>query len=261
MWIASSFGLIASLVTVGVFAGMLVLLEVGRRLGSARLARDSEGGRAGQGAVEGAVYGLLGLLLAFTFSGAASRFEERRRIVVHQANAIGTAYLRLDLLDPEPRAALQEKFRRCLDARIEAYRKLPDVEAAYAGLTQATSLQGEIWTEAVAASQAKGGPIIGLVLGALNEMIDITTTETAATRAHPPLAVFAMLAAMALVSALLTGYAMAAGKRRSAFHMLAYAAVLSTAIYVILDYEYPRIGLIRVDEADQLLVQVRAGMR
>ena len=82
----------------GLFAGMLVLLEIGRRLGLRRLALDSEAVRAGFGVVEGAIFALMGLLIAFTFSEAASRFDTRRQLVVEEANAIGTAYLRLDLL-------------------------------------------------------------------------------------------------------------------------------------------------------------------
>ena len=93
-----NFALIASLSAAGLFLGMLILSEVGRRIGMARLARDSEGLTKGAGAAEAAVFGLLGLLIAFTFSGAASRFEDRRHLITAEANAIGTAYLRVDLL-------------------------------------------------------------------------------------------------------------------------------------------------------------------
>ena len=121
---------IAVLLAVGLFVGTLILLEVGRRIGDRRLARDPEGARAGTGVVEGAVFALVGLLIAFTFSGAATRFDRRRDPIVQETNAIGTAYLRLDLLPPDARSALQEDFRRYVDTRLDAYRKLPDVEAA-----------------------------------------------------------------------------------------------------------------------------------
>ena len=80
----------------GLFLGLLLMMEAGRRLGVRRLAADPEGARAGIGAVEGAVFALLGLLIAFTFSGAASRFDDRRHLVAEEANAIGTAWLRID---------------------------------------------------------------------------------------------------------------------------------------------------------------------
>ncbi len=95
------------LLTLGLFLGMLLLLEVGRRIGGRRMAKDPAGALAGIGAVEGAVFGLLGLLIAFTFSGAGTRFDTRRQLVVEETNAIGTAYLRLDLLP----AALQPALR------------------------------------------------------------------------------------------------------------------------------------------------------
>ncbi len=90
--------LISLSIALALFAGMLLLLDIGRRIGARRRAQDAGGAGAGTGAVEGAVFALLGLLVAFTFSGAASRFDARRALVVEEANAIGTAYLRLDLL-------------------------------------------------------------------------------------------------------------------------------------------------------------------
>jgi hypothetical protein len=128
----------------GLFSGMLVLLEMGRRLGLRRLALDSEAGREGFGVVGGAIFALMGLLIAFTFSGAASRFDTRRQLVVEEANAIGTAYLRLDLLPASAREALRKSFRDYLEARLEVYRKLPDITAAKQALTHATRLQGQI---------------------------------------------------------------------------------------------------------------------
>src|SRR6187549_45273 len=96
---------IAMLLTVALFVGMLVCLEAGRRIGIARLAGNPDGLAKGSSAAEGAVFALLGLLLAFTFSGAASRFEDRRWFINDEANAIGTAYLRLDLLPEEAQPA------------------------------------------------------------------------------------------------------------------------------------------------------------
>ena len=116
---------------------MILLLELGRRLGRRRQGRDEEGARAGLGAVEGAVFTLLGLLIAFTFSGAASRFDMRRQLIGQEANAIGTAWLRLDLLPAQAQPELRDLFRRYLDLRLAAYRKMPDVEAALAELSQA----------------------------------------------------------------------------------------------------------------------------
>jgi hypothetical protein len=243
------------------FLGIIFLLELGRRIRLARMEREGDPGK-GVGAVEGAVYGLLGLLIAFTFSGAATRYDSRRLLIVEEANAIGTAYLRLDLLPAEPRASLQEKFRQYVESRLEIYRKLPDLKAAKAALDKSASYQNAIWAEAVAACQSGSVPSAPmLLLPALNEMIDITTTRTVGAQVHPPFVVYVLLMGLALVSALLAGFSMGENPSHNWLHTFLYAAVLSLAIYVILDLEYPRMGLIRIDAADQLLMDVRQSMR
>jgi hypothetical protein len=257
--------LIAFSITLGLFLGMLLFLDIGRRIGARRRAQDPEGTGAGTGAVDGAVFALLGLLVAFTFSGAAARFDTRRALIVEEANAIGTAYLRLDVAPASAQPALRDLFRRYVDSRLETYRKfrkLSDLDAAKAELAQSAKLQADIWNQAVAAGRLEGAPPAAamLLLPALNQMIDITTTRTMAGQIHPPMVIFLMLFGLALASALLAGYGMAGGKSRDWLHMLAFAAVLALAIYVIIDIEYPRLGLIRVDAFDQVLVEVRASM-
>ena len=254
-----NYALFAGLLSLALFLGMLLLLELGRRTAIAHLARNPESANAGYAPIEAAVLGLLGLLLAFTISGAGNRFDERRHLIVEEANAIGTAYLRLDVLSVQARPALQENFRRYLDSRIETYRNVPDVAAAKEHLAKSIRLQKEIWRQAVAGLREEGVAPQGTtaLLPALNTMIDITTTRTMATQLHPPTVIFVMLFAMALVSALLAGYGMAAGKSRSWLHMLCLASIVSVAVYVILDLEYPRLGFLRVDSFDQALNDLR----
>jgi hypothetical protein len=253
--------IIMVLITGVLFIGMFILLEAGRRIGLARMAREDDAGK-GLAAVEGAVYGLLGLLIAFTFSGAASRYETRRHLIVEEANAIGTAYLRLDLLSAVPRDSLKEKFRRYVDSRLDFYRKIQDPEAARQSFDKSVELQGMIWSEAVAAgSNAPIQQAPMLLLPALNQMIDITTTRAVALQLHPPAIIFCMLGGLAFLSALLAGYSMAQSKTHSWLHMFVYAAILALIYYVILDLEFPRLGLIRIDAADELLVSVRQAMK
>lgn len=256
-----SIPLAAALTAFGLFGGVLLLVEVGRRIGKRRMARDGEGAAVGAGAVEGAVFGLLGLLIAFTFTGAAARFDARRQLITEEANDIGTAWLRVDLLPAGAQPALRVSFRRYLDARLEVYQKLPDLEAAKAALTRSFALQGEIWTQAVAACREAPSPATMLLLPALNQMFDITTTRTMAARIHPPLIIFAMLVVLTLVGALFAGYGMAAAKTRSWVHMLGFAFVMAAGVYIIIDLEYPRLGLIRVHAADQVLVELRRSMK
>jgi uncharacterized membrane protein len=96
---------------------------------------------------------------------------------------------------------------------------------------------------------------------ALNAMIDITTTRTVASRAHPPLVIFLLLPVLMLIGAMLVGFGMAANTQRQWLHMAAFAAVMSLVVYMIIDIEFPRLGLIRVDAADLVLIELRQSMK
>jgi hypothetical protein len=258
---SENFGSIAALIAGGLCVGAIVLMEGGRRIGLRRLAQDPEGVRAGVGAIEGAIFGLMGLLLAFSFSVAASRFDARRQLVVEETNAIGTAYLRLNLLSSNRSPALKKLFCQYVDARLDAYKKFPDTEAVRKGLAKATALQDKIWNDAVAATREEGyQPATMLLLPSLNEMIDITTTRSMAAQTHPPVVIFMMLSALLLISSFLAGVGMAGGKTRSWVHILGFAVITAVTMYVILDLEYPRLGLIRLDAFDQALVELRQSM-
>src|SRR5947209_19156107 len=97
-------------VGIGVFLGMIVCLEAGYRLGR-RNSEPAELAHEGIGAIEAAVFALLGLLLGFSLAGSTSRLDTRRELIIQEANAIGTAYLRLDLLVAGDQPAMRPLFR------------------------------------------------------------------------------------------------------------------------------------------------------
>lgn len=246
------------LIAIAIFVGMMLCAELGRRHALRDPGRNvtSHGGTL----IDSAIFALLGLLVAFTFSGAASRFDNRRTQIVEEANSIGTAYLRLDLLPAAARDDLRAVFRHYVDERIAIYRAIPDVPAALGHLQTANRLQQEIWDKAVAGSQDRDSTRV-LLLPAVNEMFDITTTRTMATLTHTPTIIFALLIGIALVSALLAGRAMASDAHRPWIRSVLYALTITATIFIIIDMEYPRAGIIRVDAFDAALVDVRAGMR
>lgn len=242
--------------------GMLAMLEIGHRLGLRRIARDPETAKEGMGALEGSVLGLLGLLVAFTFSGAAGRYESRRDLVVQEANAIGDAWARLDTLPAETQPALRDGLRRYVEARLETYRRIPDMDAVRKELRRSVEIQEEVWKGAVAACEdPRGQRVTMLVLPALDAAFDMTTIRTAAAMHHPPLIIFVLLFVLALASALIVGHGMTSGKGRNWIAMAGYAVATAIAIYTILDLEFPRIGLVRLDAQDQMLVEVLDGMK
>ena len=253
----------SALISTGLFFGILVMWEVGRRIALARrsLAKDTDAESTGIGAVEGAVFGLMGLMLAFSFSGAMSRWDVRRGQVVQEANAIGTAWLRLDLLPAASQPELRGLFRDYLDARLAAYKDLTDSEVAVERLGAANALQAKIWGAVMAATGTRETDHVRLLLlPALNEMFDITTTRTMAAKAHPPQIINALLILLVLASAMLAGGSMATNDSRAWMHVFCFALVLSLSVYMIFDLEYPRLGLIRLDAVDQVLVDLRATM-
>jgi len=250
------------LFSLSLFSGMLVLLEVGRQIGVRRRPKEAEGERGNLTTIEGAIFALFGLVMAFTFSGAASRFNEKRALIAEEANTIETAYLRVQLLPPSVRPEIQELFRRYLDSRLATYSKLPDLEAAEVEMANSKKLQEEIWIKSVAATASRDAHADAgkLLLPALNSMIDITTTRTMAIYTHPPNIIYVLLFCLGLICSLLAGYRMSAGRHRSWLHILCFAVITVIVIYVITDVEYPRAGLIRLETFDKVMLDVRSHM-
>lgn len=238
-------------VAIAVFGGMLLCHELGHRLGRhLRPANPPLPGSAG--VMEGAVFALLGLLLGFTFAGASSRLDARRRMVVDEANAIGTAYLRLDALSSGNPGDLRELFRPYVEARRRVYDSLPDLAAANREYVRAVEIQQQIWRRAVEATR---GDLAGqlLVLPAINDMIDLSSTRSILSAFHVPAPVLLLLVLVALLSALLAGFGTPVCHPHARVQTVLYAVVIALTVYVVLDAEYPRSGLITVGLADDAL--------
>ena len=128
---------LAAALTVALFLGMVVCLELGYRLGG-RDAKLAPKAHEGIGAIEAAIFALLGLLLGFAFAGAMSRLDSNRQLIVREANAIGTAYLRLDIVPVSSQPELRRLFREYLEARLRVYENVSD-----RGLTDERIAQGD----------------------------------------------------------------------------------------------------------------------
>jgi hypothetical protein len=237
----------------------LACLEFGRRI---RLRRGEEKLSSGLGVIDGAVFGLMALLLGFSFSGAVSRFDVRRELILQETNAIGTAWLRIDLLPEAAQSKIRDDFRAYLDARLAFYKKLNlDRAGASEELVLSQKLQGKIWTESIAAAkETNSTAVVTLVVNSLNEMIDVSTMRSVALNTHPPLAIYGTLVLLALGSSLIAGFGMGDSDQRSWLHTTVFALALTLTVYTIIDLEFPRIGIIRVDRYDQALVDQRNSM-
>jgi len=251
--------LICTLSAIGLFFGVLICLRVGWRLGRKSYASAGDDGHAGLGALEGSVFGLMGLLIAFTFTGAAGRFQSRRDLITQHANAAGTAWLRTELLEDSVKAEVRGHLRKYIDTLLVLGANAGDFQVRTTAMAELGVLQQRMWQPLIGAARSSPTTAIA-VLPPFNEMFDLTTTRLQTAYQHPPVAIYLMLALLVLVSGLFSGFGMAKAKGQSWMHLVGFSAVLALAIYLIFDLEYPRLGLIRVTSSDQVLVELRATM-
>ena len=254
--------LVGGLLAVFVFIGILAMLAAGRWFGRRVIEKHGGSGPSTIGSLETAVFALLGLLIAFTFSGALQRFDLRRTQVVDEANAVGTAWLRVGLLPQDAQPPVRDALRTYVDSRIATYRKIDDVKAAREEVARSQVLQSQVWsstTLALARPDTRAGTDL-LLLPALNALFDLSTVRLTAMRMHPPKIIYVMLVGLALVSALLAGFQSAGERKPDWLHRVAFGGIIAFTVYVIFEIEYPRAGFVRIDTIDQVLVNARAQM-
>jgi hypothetical protein len=256
------FTLAALGIAVALFIAMVIFFELGRRLGVHMFAVRGQAARAGVGSIDSAVFGLLALLIGFTFSGATSRFDARRQLVIQEVDAVSTAWERIDVLPDEGREPIRAEVRRYVDALLTGYANpngSPEEERAHAA---ATSAHNDLWSKAVVACTVESGEKARmLLLPALNDMFSAVDTERLNEQLHPPLVIYLLLGLSAMAAALFGGYSIASGTTRDWFHVVGVAATISLAMWVILELEFPRNGLVRISRIDSALVQLRATMK
>ena len=254
------FELISISIVFLLFLGMLLFLELGRRIGQRQIALRGKDARVGVGIVDSAVYGLLALLIGFTFSGAAGRFDRRRDLVAQEANAASTAWIRVDLLPTDAQAVVRDGFRRYMDALIAWYSESSAKKELTTQPEYVTAAQGAVWSSAVAACLTPSGERARmLLLPSFNELFDVVDTERAARRMHPPLVIWMMLGITAFAAALFVGYGISNSPKRNWVYIIGFSASVSIATYVILELEFPRLGFARV--RNEALVELRAQMK
>jgi hypothetical protein len=234
-------------IAVGLLAGLVAAVEAGYRLGRRASAKRDAPGGAQVGAIQGAALGLLGLLLGFSFAAAAARFMERQDQIVQEANAIGTAYLRADMLDEPHDAQLREVLAEYVEHRLAVSKTLaaglrPDTEAQVAAFHQ------RIWAAARDGARARPEMAV-VVLGPVNEVIDLHSTRVAAGRKKLPAIVLALLIGCSLLAMGVIGYGCGLGESRWLVLNTSLAVLIAAALWTTIDLDHPRAGLIRLSDA------------
>ena len=232
---------------------VLVSVEVGHRLGSYRRVKPEHEQEGPVGAMVAAMLGLLAFLLAFTFSLAASRFDTRKDLVLEEANAIGTTYLRAAML-PERRDEIRSLLREYVQTRTDLRTaNVDDVRR------RSEELQNQIWDNATVVARRNPTPIVALFVQSLNEAIDVHGKRVhAITQNRIPAAIWGSLYLVAVLALASMGYhAGVVGKHRP-LAVFAVAIAFSAVLWLIADLDRPGEGLLRVSQ--QAMIDLRASM-
>ena len=248
VWLEMAVGL-------SIYLGLFVSVEIGYRL--VKVLGKGESDKAQIGTMQAAVLALLGLLLGFSFAGAASRFIERQDLIVAEANAIGTAYLRADLLDEPSRESLRAALRTYTDERIALFRELrpaPAAEIQQRLRDQHTTM----WRAAI--QGVRDQPQFALaVLAPVNDVIDLDATRAAAARRHLPILVLGLLIVCAVIGVMTIGFGCGLAKKRHITMTSALVFLIGSALWTTIDLDHPRRGLITMKATS--LIETREGMK
>ena len=246
----------AQIITIILFISLIAALEIGYRLGRQARGNTDDTAKSQSGTIQGAVIGVLALLLAFTLSMAISRYETRRQLVLDEANAIGTTYLRSKMLPAPYPAQAADLLRQYVANRLEFYNAGIDDVRLQADNDQAGQLQGQLWAVAAAASALDNRAVpTGLFVQTLNDTIDLQAKRLAATRNTVPETVILLLFGVAIATAAIVGYNSGLSNRRHLFAALTLIVLITVIIWVLIDLDRPRRGLILVNQQSMLDLQ------
>lgn len=247
----------AALIAVAFLILMLVAVEVGHALGRRVDSAAWETSSGAYSTLTGAVLGLLGLLLAFSFGMADTRYNARKAIVLKEANAIGTAYLRTSFLRPPVEAQAKNVIRDYVDAVVTYNGSGADRASETQALQRALALQDRLWALSTPAEAylEPQGVRLSLFSASINELIDVSSERKAARDNRVPDAVLLLLFVVGILSATMGGFAFGATRHRNLIVTLSFTVLVTMVVFTILDLDRPRRGLIQVDQAPMLELQ------
>jgi len=243
------------LVALGLIAGVVAAHELGFWLGSSTRSTDEPFDRQ-VGLVRASTAALVAFLIGFSFSGAASRFIERQDIIVKEANALGTAYLRADVIAEPQRSELKGALREYTADRVRLLSG-EERDQIQPLLAKVGGLHERMWRSAIKGTQ-DNAPLMGVVLPSINEVIDLHSTHLALASRHLPLPIVVVLLATAAISVGLMGFGNGRVGRRFSLLDSVYGVVLAVALWMTIDLDYPSIGIIRV--SNRSVVETLAAM-
>ncbi|NOK36652.1 hypothetical protein [Corallococcus exercitus] len=237
----------------GVMALLFLSLEFGYRLSHRRPGLDDVS------ALQASVLGLVALLLAFSFSMAADRYTLRRDLVVKEANAIGTFYLRSGFLPEPTRGELKTRLRRYVDVRLNAYVDAKDPERFTQWLRESDALQAQLWALLDAVAPGTPTAVLTLTTQALNDVLDVSAERLEASRNIIPNSIFVLLLIGMLGSAMLLGFRPDT-RNRGGLPWVIFVVILTAVMFTLVDLDVPLRGRMHSDQRPlyELQQQIRA---
>lgn len=243
--------------------GMLLTGEVGWRIGRYFSVSYKVSNAGASDTFVAAIFGLLALLIAFTFSGASDRYDQRRELIVKEILTVGTAYMSVDLLKQEDQPRIRGLFKSYIDHRITLYQNVLDAAALETKFQAQSALANQLWQAAVKAVNETGDLqklVAARLLPEISTMFDAVDEQRLAMKFHPPRVIWQALMLLALIGSFLSGYGMGIEQKRDWLLNVAFIVLMAGAIYVILNLEFPRIGSINLDDFEQELIALRKSM-
>jgi len=244
------------LIFVGLLIGGVAASEIGFRIGAAFKRKDEALGSQLE-VVRTATLALVAFLVAFAFSGAGNRFVDRLDVIVDEANALGTAWLRADVLPEPERSTLKTALKEYTADRI-ALLGSRDWDEIHQLLAKAGDLQGTMWAAAIAGTHGDA-PLMNLVLPPLNDVFDLHSAHLAQARRHLPAPILLVLLGAAALSLVVVGVGNGRSGRRFPVLDAIYATVLAVTLWMTVDLDHPRQGLIQV--SSQPMIDALAAMK
>ncbi len=228
---------------------LLAAVETGYRIGMRLKARRGAVAAPELSTIQTAMLGLLGLLLAFTYSFVAGRVDARKQAVIEEANALGTAYLRTQFRSGPVGDRLRELLHDYAQTRVIADAAVTNEKELQAAIVGSERAMAELWPTAVKlADDRPSTPLDALLFQSINEVIDMHTRRLAASRDRLPGIILAMLVVIAVMSLGITGFSGGLAGRRSPFFTVTLAVMIAAVTLVIIDLDRPRSGLVRVSQ-------------
>ncbi len=248
------------LIVLGLFMCMLLAMEIGFRSGHRKQLSTPESITQAN-SVLASMLELLALLLAFTFSAALQRHEDRSQTVVAEANAIGTTYLRARLLPGGMTDEVQALLGQYLDARVREGRvDATEPELHESLVHQAKLMEAQLWNHAVRAAKLDPNPVTsGLFIQSLNELIDTSGTRNAALNRHVPEFMLLLMFATIVLTTATLGYASGTAGHRVTLAAFILVILIALFVYLILDLDSPRRGIIQVSHESMLGLEQAIG--